>query len=64
MFNIAHPYWRIGTVADPGPELLLAKDKLAKLRIKKLDMAINDLKQQIDILTAERMMLVKEYKIR
>lgn len=65
MFNQALvTHWRLGTVADPGPELLLDKAKLAKLRIKKVDFAIQELKQQIDILVMERDMLKRTYKIK
>lgn len=65
MFNQALvTHWRLGTVADPGPELLLDKTRLAKLRIKKVDFAIQELKQQIDILVMERDMLKRTYKIK
>jgi len=55
---------KLGTVADPGPELLLDKARLAKIKVRKLDMVIKGLEEQIDVLRLEQDMLKKEYKIK
>ena len=55
---------KLGTVADPGPELLLDKARLAKIKVRKLDMVIKGLEEQIDVLRLEQEMLKKEYKIK
>jgi hypothetical protein len=52
----------VGTVADPSPEMLLSKVNLAKIKTRKLDMAIDGLTKQIEILQAEKEMLKEEYK--
>ncbi len=57
-------HWRIGYAADPAIDILLDKSLLAQLRVRKLDMAIGDLKSQMELLQLERGMLAKEYKIK
>jgi|COG998Drversion2_1049125.scaffolds.fasta_scaffold646083_1 hypothetical protein len=56
--------WKIGYAADPGIDILLDKAKLAQIRIRKLDMLINELNQHIELLDMERDMLREEYKIK
>jgi len=56
--------WKVGYAADPAIDILLDKAKLAQIRIRKLDMLINELNQQIELLDMERDMLRNEYKIK
>lgn len=56
--------WRIGYAADPAIDILLDKALLAQLRVRKLDIAIADLKSQMELLQLERGMLAREYKIK
>lgn len=55
---------RLGYAADPAIEILLPKDMLARIKIRKIQMAINELKLNIETLEMQRDMLAKEYKIR
>jgi hypothetical protein len=52
---------RLGYAADPAIELLLPKDMLARIKIQKIDMAINELQSEMDVLKVQREMLAKEY---
>jgi len=64
MFNqLMFPYWKLGMVADPGPELLLEKDQLAQIRLRRIDIAIKELNESIKTLELEKGMLKKQYKI-
>lgn len=55
---------RLGYAADPAIEILLPKEMLAQIKIRKIDMAIKELQSNMDVLTMQREMLAKEYKIR
>lgn len=69
MFDLPEFYRRInpeilrGPVADPIPEMLLPRELLAQIKVKKLDMQIQQLQAQIEMLDLEKEFLVKEYKI-
>lgn len=56
--------WKVGYAADPAIDILLDKSKLAQIRIRKLDMLIQELNQQIELLDMERDMLRNEYKVK
>jgi len=51
-----------GPISDPAPWHLLDKSRIAKLKIRQLDMAIKELNQQIDLLKLEQSLLKEEYK--
>ncbi len=53
-----------GPVGDPAPDVLLGKDKLAQLKVHRLETTIKDLQQQIDTLKLERDLLKEEYKLK
>jgi hypothetical protein len=53
-----------GPVADPGPELLLDKTRLAKLKIVRLDQTVASLEKQIEAIRLERDLLAEEYKLK
>jgi hypothetical protein len=54
---------RLGYAADPAIEILLPKDMLARIKIQKIEMAINELKLTMENLSMQRDMLAKEYKL-
>lgn len=54
----------VGPVADPSPEYLLDKARLAQLKIHNLDMHIKELNKQIEFCKMERDLLKEEYKIK
>ncbi|CAG1003795.1 MAG: hypothetical protein OIN86_11985 [Candidatus Methanoperedens sp.] len=59
----APPWGKTGIIADPAPEYgILGKEKLAKLKIRRLDMAISELESQIELLKLQKEMLEEEYK--
>lgn len=53
-----------GPVADPSPVFLLDKAKVARLKIRRLDLTKQELMKQIDLIKLESDLLKKEYKIR
>jgi hypothetical protein len=53
-----------GPVADPQPEMLLDKAKLAQLKVHRLDAAMSELQKGIDSFKLERDLLKKEYQIK
>ncbi len=53
-----------GPVADPGPELLLDKARLAKLKVVKLEQVLLGLEKQMEAIQLERDLLKEEYKIK
>ncbi len=53
---------RVGHAADPGPEPLLDKSRLARIRVRQLDTVIEGLKAELDIAQLEQKMLKEEYK--
>ena len=55
---------QLGYAADPGIEMLLPKDKLAQIKLRKIDIAIQELKSAVEALSMQRDMLCEEYKIR
>lgn len=56
-------YYRLGIVADPGPDILLNKDYLAKLKIQILESEILELKNQIKLAESYKAMLKEQYKL-
>lgn len=52
-----------GPVADPIPFWISDKAKLAKLKVRQLDMQIAEYEKQIEYLKLERELLAEEYKI-
>lgn len=53
----------LGYAADPAIEILLPKEMLARIKVKKIEMAINELQSAIKNLEMQREMLNKEYKL-
>lgn len=53
---------RLGYSADPGPELLLDKSKIAQIRVRQLEMVIKDMEAQLELTRMELGMLREEYK--
>jgi transcription initiation factor IIF auxiliary subunit len=53
----------LGYAADPAIEMLLPKDMLAQIKIRKIDSAIKEYQSAIDLLNMQRDMLAKEYKV-
>lgn len=52
---------RLGYAADPAIEILLPKDMLAQIKIRKLEMAIKQLEADIQLMEMQKEMLTKEY---
>lgn len=49
---------------DPSPEFFLRKEQIAILKVKEIDILINQYKSGLDILETQRNLLAKEYKIK
>jgi hypothetical protein len=63
-FKYPDPIFNVrGPIADPSPLQLLDKDELAKIKVCKLDRAIDDLNREIDFIKMERDLLKQQYKI-
>ncbi|MDW7760700.1 MAG: hypothetical protein SCM96_08685 [Acidobacteriota bacterium] len=60
-FNISH---LVGPVADPGPDVLLDKVGLVRIKLEMLNQNIIDLKNQIKIAEIYRDMLKAQYKLK
>ena len=54
---------KLGWAADPAIEILLPKDLLVQIKIRKLDIAIRELQSTIEILDLQRDMLRKQYEV-
>lgn len=54
---------KLGYAADPAIEILLPKDMLAQIKIRKLDVAIQELQSAVEMLDMQRDMLRKQYKV-
>jgi hypothetical protein len=52
-----------GPVADPATFWLLDKSRVARLKIRQLDMTIAELEKQIEFLKLQQDMLKEEYRI-
>jgi hypothetical protein len=52
-----------GPVADPGPELILDKVRLSKLKLAMIDQQIAELNNQIKIAQTYRDMIKEQYNI-
>jgi hypothetical protein len=52
-----------GPVADPIPFWIMDKSRLAKLKIRQIDLDIAERERQIDFLKLERDLLAEEYKV-
>jgi hypothetical protein len=53
-----------GPVADPSPELILDKDRLARLKLGMLDQEIQGLRNQIKIVEMYRDMIKEQHNIK
>jgi hypothetical protein len=51
----------IGPIADPGPEALLDRRRLAQLKVQRLEQAIKSLGSMVESLELERGLLVEEH---
>ena len=63
MQHLRH-YHKFGLVADPGPDILLNKDLLARLKVQILDLEIIELKNQIKLAESYKDMLREQYKMK
>ncbi len=64
MGNPIHiPPQLLGYAADPAIEILLPKEMLAQIKIRKIDSAIKEYQAAIELLNVQREMLAREYKI-
>lgn len=55
---------QLGYAADPAIEMLLPKDLLAQIKIRKIDIAVRELQANIELLNFQKEALMKEYKAR
>jgi hypothetical protein len=53
-----------GPIADNGPEQLLDKDKLAKLKVARIESLIDNLNKEIEGLNLEVGLLKQQYKFK
>jgi hypothetical protein len=56
--------WRVGYAADPAIDILLDKSRIAQIKVRQLEMVIQELQAQIDIAKLELNLLREEYKIK
>jgi len=56
--------WKLGYAADPAIDILLDKGKIAEIKVKELDLAINELQQTLEIAKFTRNAIAEQYKIR
>ena len=56
--------WKAGYAADPSIEILLAKDKLAHIRVKELEAKISDLERSLEIARMTRDALKEQYQLK
>lgn len=58
--------WIMGPVADPapGPDVLLPKDKLAKIKIFQIESTITQLQKEIEGLNLQKDLLKQEFNIK
>lgn len=54
---------RPGYSADPGPDILLDKSKIARLKVRQLEMVVHELEGQLEMAKMELDMIREEYKI-
>lgn len=54
----------IGYNVDPSPEFYFGKEELAKIKVRELDMVINQIVEQTELLKLQRDMMKQEYKIK
>ena len=54
----------IGYNVDPSPEFYFSKEELAKIKVRELDIMINQIVEQVDLLKMQRDMMKQEYKIK
>lgn len=62
VFRYPHHPWRINI--DPGPEVFLAKDKLARLKIQQIESTVAQLQKEIEALNLQKDLLKEEYKLK
>jgi hypothetical protein len=53
----------IGYNVDPSPEFYFSKDELAKIKVKELDLVVNQITEQLELLKMQRDLMKKEFKI-
>jgi hypothetical protein len=53
-----------GPIADPAISLLLNKELLAQIKVRQLDMEIQQARQYMDMLKMQRDMLAEQYKVK
>ena len=56
-------WWRPGYNADPGPDFLLDKSKIAQLRVRQLEMVVREMEAQLELARMELNMIREEYKV-
>ena len=56
--------WPIGYNVDPSPEFYFSKDELAKIKVKELDILVNQVTEQLELLKMQRDLMKKEFKIK
>jgi hypothetical protein len=54
----------IGYNVDPSPEFYFGKEELAKIKVRELDIMINQIVEQVELLKMQRDMMKQEYKIK
>lgn len=54
--------WKVGYAADPAIDILLDKSRIAQIKIRQLEMVIQDLQAQIELAQLELNLLHEEYK--
>lgn len=52
-----------GPIGDPGPWQLLDKSRIARLKVRQIDIAVGELKQQMELLQLQQQLLKEEYKL-
>jgi len=52
---------KLGYAADPAIEILLPKELLAQIKVRKIDIAIRELESVIEVLNMQKDMLTKQY---
>jgi|GEM_PF-6850451 len=65
MLHERHPQtleYLLGYVSDPLPEILFNKDLLAQITIRKLELRIQILENQLELSKMAHEMLLKEYR--
>lgn len=68
IFRHSHPQRIIDLpphrIIDPAPEFYFKKEALAAIKVKELDLMINQVKEYLDLVKFERDLLAKEFGIK